>query len=256
MEVLTAPAVSSASPSQTPSAPTLTAKSTVPSPPAQLAHAVQAAPLVSTASPPTHAGQTVPAAHSAPTAAPLVKMAVPVPSATPVTPPIAIDLADPESNEAILAKEVEDLWRNHKQAKSSARKTSKELELIRVDLARALHSLKSVLAHPGCKGEWSSFLDSHSIARTTANRLVDAHQKLITPVASNCTTGATEEPMEDVVRRCLDRYWKKLNPVLTTPEAVEVFVTVLRETAEKSFAANGELSNSPATEILSADPAS
>jgi hypothetical protein len=150
---------------------------------------------------------------------------------------------------------VEALWQDHKQAKSSARKTNKELALIRADLARALHSLKNVLARPGCKGEWSSFLESHDIARATANRLVDAHQKLITPAASNCPSGTTIEPMEAVVRRCFDRYWPKLSPMLTTSEAVELFVTVLRGAAEKSFAVTGESSNAPASEDLPVDPA-
>lgn len=112
--------------------------------------------------------------------------------------------------------------------------------VIRADLARALHSLKNVLARPGCKGEWSSFLDSHSIARATANRLVDAHQKLITPATSNSPSGTTIEPMEAVVRRCLDRYWKKLSPVLTTPEAVEMFIAGLQGLAQKSFDAGDE----------------
>ena len=237
MEVLTAPAVSSAPLSQTQSAPTVTAKSTVPSPSAQLAHAVQAAPPVSAApQSPAQAGQTATAAHSAPTSAPLVKASVPA--------PVAINPADPSPREAMLEKEVENLWRDHKQAKSFSRKTSEELKLIRADLARALHSVKNVLARPGCKGEWSSFLDSHSIARTTANRLVGAHEKSIGQPDSNCPDGAIPESTEDVVRRCLDRSWKKLSPVLSTPEVVEMFIGELRNRAQKSFGVDGDAPDS------------
>lgn len=151
-----------------------------------------------------------------------------------------VDPADPEPTEAQLKREVDALWQDHKQAKSSARKTNKELKLLRDNLARKLHELKNVLSRPGCKGEWSSFLDSHSIARTTANRLVDAHEKLITPAPSNSPSGTTVEPMEVVVRRCLDLYWKRLSPVLSTPEAVELFIDGLRRLAERSFRADDE----------------
>ena len=238
------PAPSSPVPVQTASA--LTAST----PTTQTAHAAQVASPVSTTShTPVHSLPTAQPAQPAPTAAPPAKTAVPPPSSPTVTTPPVVDPADPPSAEARLEKEVEVLWQDHKQAKSSARKTNKALKLLRDNLARKLHELKNMLARPGCKGEWSSFLDNHSISRTTANRLVDTHQKLITPAPSNSPSGTTVEPMEVVVRRCLDLYWKRLSPVLSTPESVELFIGELRNRAQKSFGADDEAPDSSASDV-------
>ena len=208
---------------------------TPPAAPAQAAEATPTAPHT-----PARPAPSAPSPQPTPTAAPLVKATAPPPPAPPATTPPVVDPADLDSTEAHLEKEVEALWQDHKQAKHSARKTNKELKLLRTNLARKLHELKNMLARPGCKGEWSSFLDRYSISRTTADRLVDAHQKSITPTASKCTTGATEEPMEDVVRRCLDRYWTKLSPMLATPEAVELFIVGLRDLAQEFFGVDAD----------------
>ena len=242
------PAAPSAAPAPVPAQ--IPAAHTTPISPADAAHAVLAAPPAPTAPhAPARPMPSTPPAQPAPTAAPPAKTAAPPPSAPPVTTPTVVDPANPEPTEAQLEKQVEALWQDHKQAKSSARKTNKELALIRADLARALHSLKNVFARPGCKGEWSSFLDGHSISRTTADRLVSAHEKSLAQPESNGTDGATEESTEAVVSRCLDRYWKRLSPVLSTPEAVELFIDGLRNLAQKSFGADDEASDSSASDV-------
>lgn len=228
------PALSALAPAQTASA------QTAPTPTTQTAHAAQAAPPAPTSRTPVHSLPSIPPAQPAQVAASSTKTTLPPPSGPPVTTPTVVDPANPEPTEAQLEKQVEALWQDHKQAKSSARKTNKELALIRADLARALHSLKNVFARPGCKGEWSSFLDGHSISRTAADRLVSAHEKSLAQPESDCTDGATEESTEAVVRRCLDRYWKRLSPVLSTLEAVELFIGDLRNRAQKSFGAEDE----------------
>lgn len=171
----------------------------------------------------------------------------PAPHTPPVTPLPVVVPSSSDPTEAQLEKEVEALWQAHNRAKSSARKTTKNLKLIRDDLARALHALKNALSRPGCKGEWSSFLGNHTISRTTADRLVSAHEKSIGQPESNCTTGAIEEPTDVVVHRYLHGLWPKLSLVLTSREHVEVFIAALTNMAEKSFGADDEASSSSAS---------
>jgi hypothetical protein len=56
----------------------------------------------------------------------------PTPPAPRITTLAAVDSVAPDSNEAELGREEEDLWLDHNRAKSSAHKTSKNLKLVLV----------------------------------------------------------------------------------------------------------------------------
>ena len=124
----------------------------------------------------------------------------------------------------------------------------RKLKKIRADLSRHLHELKSVLSRPGRGGAWFSFLKEQSIPRSTADRMVNAHEKTISEEVGNCLTGASKpEAAEVVVARYLHGLWPKLSRVLTTREHVEMFIAALTNIAEKSLVATDESSNSPAS---------
>jgi hypothetical protein len=144
----------------------------------------------------------------------------------------------------------------HTEAQGSVRKSREELKEIRANLSERLHELKSVLSRPGRGGAWSSFLETQRIPRSTADRLVRGYEKTVGTEEKSCTTEQIPEATEVTVRRYMQGLWPRLSRVLATRESVELFIAVLRETAEKSFAANGESPDSPESEDLAADPAS
>jgi hypothetical protein len=167
-----------------------------------------------------------------------------------------------------LTVEIERLWTKHSAAQasfeknneehtktqSSFRKSRAELKDTRDRLSKLLHELKPLISRPGRGGGWSRFLMTKKIPRATADSLVRAHKKTLNSEGKNCSAEQITEPPETAIRRYLQGLWPRLSRVVTTRESVELFIAVLRETAEKSFAANGESSNSPAGEDLSADP--
>jgi hypothetical protein len=155
----------------------------------------------------------------------------------------AIIAADPA--EAQLTTEVSDLWKSHHQAQGAARKTREELKVIRTNLAARLHELKGILCRPGRGGAWSSFLDAHAIPRSTGDRLVRAHEKSVDAVEGNCATEQLAEPTDVIIRRYVAGWWPKLRKVLTTPEAVDIFIAALQAAAENSFGAAASESFSP-----------
>ena len=135
MDVQTASPAPSTPPALPPPAPAqIEPAPAVHTPPAVPAHAVQAAPPPPTASHTPLRPASSALAQPAQAVVPSVKTAVPSPSAHPVTPPTVVNPANPNSTEAQLEKAVEALWQVHKQAKSSARKTNKELALIHLGM--------------------------------------------------------------------------------------------------------------------------
>jgi len=101
-----------------------------------------------------------------------------------------------DAAEAQLAKDIGDLWAVHAQSQSLLGKTRDELKIVRANLAERLYELKSVLSCPGRSGQWSGFLASEKIPRTTADRLVSLHEKSIN-VDGNRTDGATKKLSDD-----------------------------------------------------------
>lgn len=167
-----------------------------------------------------------------------------------------IDAAIPiayDTTEMKLVQKIGDLWQVHLQAQTSMDKTRDGLKKVRTHLSRRLHQLKGVLSRPGRSGEWSSFLKSHGIPRSTADRLVRVYERTLSPEDKSCTADAIVESVEVAMRRQVMSLWPKLSRVLATPEAVNMFVTELRAKAEKSFG-NGTNDICSSPDIQAAQP--
>jgi len=138
--------------------------------------------------------------------------------------------------EAQFANEIVELWQARASAHGSLRKNQQDLKLIRANLAEKLHGLKSVLSRRGCLGGWSPFLKEQRIPRATADRLVTAHEKSLTPAPGICLIEHIQEPNE-AIRGYVTGIWPKLSKMLKTREAVEMFVAEVRQKADESFGA-------------------
>jgi hypothetical protein len=143
--------------------------------------------------------------------------------------------ATPEHDEPQLIGEISDLWRIHAQTQGALKKSREDIKQIRTDLAKRLHELKAVLSRPGRGGAWSSFLETQKIPRSTADRLVRGHEKMMVRQEGNCPTEQIPEPDEVVVRRYCRGVWPRLSRVLTNADLVEIFVVELWRTAESAF---------------------
>jgi hypothetical protein len=152
-----------------------------------------------------------------------------------IAPAVVEILAIDDSSEAQLVDEVGNLWLVHSQAQSSLSKTRDDLKLLRTDLSRRLHALKSLLARPGRGGAWHSFLQAQKIPRSSADRLVRAYEKTIS-ADDNCTSDQIPETNEMVVQRYVRALWPKLSRILKTRESVRLFTAELLRISEKSFA--------------------
>jgi hypothetical protein len=146
---------------------------------------------------------------------------------TEIAPTQAAAVIAPDSVESQISTRIGELWQAHKQAEASLRETMEELKRSRVSLAYHLGELKSLLSRPGRGGAWSSFLKAYGISRSTGDRLARAHKKTGDIMVS--------EPTETTLRRYVTALWPKLGQILTTMDAVEKFLNVLREEAENSF---------------------
>lgn len=125
-----------------------------------------------------------------------------------------------------LATEVGELWKVHTLAQTSLHKTREELKLTRSNLAARLHELKSALSRPGRGGEWSGFLASNKIPRSTADRLCAGHEKSINP-DGNGTSGATKNLSDDGIAQVAKTTWARLGKKLGTHEAMYQFFSKL-----------------------------
>jgi pyruvate/2-oxoglutarate dehydrogenase complex dihydrolipoamide acyltransferase (E2) component len=211
------------------------------------------APTPASAAPaPTAPEKSIPAAPAPPKP---VAAAPQAPFATPPVPGPATSTVEEPSDaltpdEARLTNEIDQLWYAHCKAQGTLHKSREGAAQMRAELSKRLHELKSVLSRPGRGGAWFSFLKVHAIPRSTADRLVNAHEKTISGAAENCPIGASKEhePTDIVVRRCLNGLWPKLSRVLTTAEHLEMFVAELTKMAKKSFGADDEASSSSVSE--------
>ena len=122
-----------------------------------------------------------------------------------------------------LTTDINELWNWHVQAQNTVATTKEELKAIRQRLGERLHAMKQLLARPGCSGQWSSFLKKQRIGRTTADRLVAAHEQLLAP-ESNCPNDAIREPSKQDVRKLFTSVWPRLAKTLTKPESVYKFI--------------------------------
>jgi hypothetical protein len=122
--------------------------------------------------------------------------------------------------------EIASLWAAHAEAKITARATNEELRNIRAKLGEQLYEMKQVLAQPGRGGQWSSFLRERGIPRATADRLVERHERFLSP-ESNLLSEATPEPTEKEVETLFNSVLPRLQRFLKTPTSVYTFVAML-----------------------------
>jgi len=125
-----------------------------------------------------------------------------------------------------LTTDINALWNFHVQAQNTVATTKEELKVIRHKLGERLHEMKRLLARPGRNGEWSPFLKEHKIPRTTADRLVAAHERLLAP-ETNCTAGAIDKPTVQDIQRLFTSIRPRLAKILTTQESVYAFILCL-----------------------------
>lgn len=140
--------------------------------------------------------------------------------------PHAAEVTVPDPAEAQLVKDIGELWQVHAQSQLLLGKTRDEMKVVRATLAERLHELKGALSCPGRAGQWSGFLASEKIPRTTADRLVSLHEKSIN-VDGNRTDGATKKLSDDGIAQVAKATWARLQSKLGTHDAMYQFFSKL-----------------------------
>jgi hypothetical protein len=140
--------------------------------------------------------------------------------------PTAISTDTDSDTEKTLTDAITELWSVHVQAQSIVRKTKGELKAVRHNLAEHLFTMKLLLARPGRGGQWSSFLSQHNIPRTSADRLVSAHERFLS-VDGNRTAGATKELSDEEIAQVAKTTWARLRNKLGTHQALYQFFSRL-----------------------------
>jgi hypothetical protein len=180
-----------------------------------------------------------------------------------VVPGISVALPSSEPNsgfeiERNLATQIGELWSIHTQAEAAAVQSKEHLSQIRHKLGERLCEVKKLVARPGRRGGWSAFLAAQGIPRASADRYVQQYQQTLHP-DSNCLDESIEST-ELGVRRLFAAVWPRLRRVITSGEALDLFVreltTAYDERAvhqcEKGIAANS--APQPALEPVGANP--
>jgi hypothetical protein len=135
--------------------------------------------------------------------------------------------AEQVQKEAALGKEIRDLWGSHSLRARMLRKTRMELKDYRNKLAERLSQYKDLLARTGRDGKWMEFLRAWEIPRTTADRYIAKWKLSQAPKPPNRTTGAICEPSKQKIAEMVKKVKVKVEPVLTTPESIAVFMAGL-----------------------------
>ena len=137
--------------------------------------------------------------------------------------PTGTDSMGPSDNEETLAKEIRDLWTAHEDAQAAATRTKAEIKEVRERLSERLCQMKQLLARPGRRGGWSSFLRVEGIAKATADRLVRKHQR---PAGQeqNVLNEQVSEPTEADVERLFNSLLPRLEQRLVTARAAYRFL--------------------------------
>jgi hypothetical protein len=140
--------------------------------------------------------------------------------------PTAISPEASSEAEQALTTAISELWSVHVQAQSIVRKTKEELKIVRDNLASRLYEMKLLLARPGRAGQWTSFLSERGIPRTSADRLVIAHEKSIGQ-DGNGTDGAIKELTNEEIDQAAKSVWARVGKKLGTHQAKYRFFSKL-----------------------------
>jgi hypothetical protein len=130
--------------------------------------------------------------------------------------------------EAELTREIADLWAVHVQTQQVVGKTKEELKSLRDKLGERLYQMKLLLVRPGRNGGWRSFLQSHGIARPTADRLVTAHAQSLRPDELNVLSEQIPaEPTEAQLGKLVAQVWNRAEAKLPSARSRYDFLRCL-----------------------------
>jgi hypothetical protein len=133
--------------------------------------------------------------------------------------------ADDTAIEGQLAVEITDLWSNHMRLHSAHRTTAKELRLIRINLAKRLYRMKTLLSRPGRGGQWRSWLRERGIPRSTADRLAGRHAETLGIQNGNGATDAIPEATRDGEgAKLAEHLWPDLRNILNAHASIIDFI--------------------------------
>ena len=253
------PVLSAPIPAQVPSA---KATPTSPTMPAGSVQAAPSAPTASPT--PARTVQSTPPARAVQTPALPTKPTVPAPPAPPAQPTQAAPTAkatpvqgraegttvsptpgddtagesDASEEENVVTRQIICLWADREKKKTSliktkaslnttkaSLKTTKEqLSLMRAELGKRLFELKNLLAKPGRKGGWASFLDGEGIPRATADRYVQSHKRSLEGKTGKRLSEAISIPTEEKIKTMVVKLTPRLLRALPTPETIMQFL--------------------------------
>ena len=111
------------------------------------------------------------------------------------------------------------------QAEAAAVQSKEYLSEIRHQLGERLCEVKKLVARPGRGGGWSAFLAAQGIPRASADRYVQRYEKTLHP-DSNCLDESIEST-ELAVRKLFAALWPRLRRVITSKEALDLFIREL-----------------------------
>jgi len=124
-----------------------------------------------------------------------------------------------------LATQIGELWSIHTQAQAAAAQSKEHLSQIRHQLGERLCEVKKLVARPGRGGGWSAFLAAQGIPRASTDRYVQRYEKTLHP-DSNCVNESIEST-ELAVRKLFAAVWPRLRRVITSKEALDLFIREL-----------------------------
>jgi hypothetical protein len=223
----TVPSAPPAQPVQTPAPPP---KPTVPAPPA----------------PPTQPAQAAPTAKATSAQART--------EGTTVSPTAGDDTAgesDASEEEDVVTRQIVSLWADREKkktsliktktslntSKASLKTTKEQLSLMRAELGKRLFELKNLLAKPGRKGRWASFLDGEGIPRATADRYAQFHKRSLEGKTGKRLSEAISIPTEEEIKKMVVRLTPRLVRVLPTQETIAQFLHEMTEALQPSGSA-------------------
>ena len=124
--------------------------------------------------------------------------------------PTAISPGAGSASEEALTAAITELWSVHVQAQSIVKKTKAELKAVRDNLAEKLFEMKKLLVKPGRGGMWFSFISERGIPRTSADRLVSRHEKMLNSDGERPSGAITDEDIEQLAKSSWARVGKKI----------------------------------------------
>jgi hypothetical protein len=136
------------------------------------------------------------------------------------------EFVTPLQDESVLTDQIVQLWQVHGDYQTSMKHETEKFRALRNELGKLLHQMKELLARPGRNGQWSGWLKERAIPRATADRLVQKHERSLSP-HTNCLTESISEPTEDEIEKLFAKVFPKLRRVLRTSQSVYRFVDLL-----------------------------